>query len=63
MRNNAGLGTMDTFFERPSRPGNQSYGNPENRATIIGVRRANQWRFYAQTYNFGARKLFTVEPL
>ena len=63
MRNDAGLGTMDTFFERPSRPGDQSYGNPENRATIIGVRRANEWRFYAQTYNFGARKLFRVEPL
>ena len=63
MRNDASLGTMDAFFERPSRPGNRSYGNPHNRATIIGVRRANRWRFYAQTYNFGERKLFKVEEI
>jgi hypothetical protein len=52
MQDDASLGTMDAFFERPSRPGNRSYGNSHDRATIIGVRRANQWRFYAQTYNF-----------
>jgi len=63
MRNDASLGTMDGFFERPSRPGTQSYGNPHNRATIIGVRHAGQWHFYAQTYNFDARKLFKVEQL
>ena len=54
---------MDAFFERPTRPGNRSYGNPEIRATIIGVRRANEWRFYAQSYNFDERKLFKVESL
>jgi hypothetical protein len=63
MRNDASLGTMDAFFERPSRPGNRSYGNPHNRAAIIGVRRANRWRFYAQTYNFDQRKLFKVEQM
>jgi hypothetical protein len=63
MRNDASLGTMDAFFERPSRPGDRSYGNPRNRATIIGVRHANQWRFYAQTYNLDEKQLFKVEPL
>ena len=63
MRNAASLGRMATIFERPSRPGMQSYGNPNNRATIIGVRTAGQWRFYAQIYNLATKNLFKVEEL
>lgn len=63
MREAARRGRRDAFFDRLSRPGDQSYGNPFNRATIIGVRRANQWRFYAQTYNLDEQRLFKVERL
>ena len=63
MRREASFGNMDGFFDRPSRPGAASYGNPENRAPIIGVRRAGNWRFYAQTYHLHDRRLFNVEAL
>ena len=63
MRKAASLGSMATIFDRPSRPGARSYGNPNNRATIIGVRTAGQWRFYAQIYNLATRDLFKVERL
>jgi len=63
MRNVASRGRMDVFFERPSRPGEGSYGNPRNRASIIGIRHANHWRFYAQTYNRDEKQLFKVERL
>jgi len=64
MRNAASLGTMDAFFERTSQSGDDhSYANPRNRATIIGVRRANQWRFYAQTYDIHVGRLYKVDRL
>jgi hypothetical protein len=63
MRQEASFGNMDGFFDRASRSGAASYGNPENRATIIGVRQAGNWRFYAQTYHLYDRRLFNVEAL
>jgi hypothetical protein len=63
MRQEATFGDMDGFFDRASRPGAASYGNPENRASIIGVRQAGNWRFYAQTYNLQQQRLFKVEAL
>jgi hypothetical protein len=63
MRQAASFGDMDGFFDRLSRPGAASYGNPENRATIIGVRRGGNWRFYAQVYHLHNRQLFKVEAL
>ena len=63
MRQEASFGNMDGFFDRASRSGAASYGNPENRATIVGVRRAGNWRFYAQTYHLHDRRLFNVEAL
>jgi hypothetical protein len=63
MRQAASFGDMDGFFDRPSRPGAASYGNPENRATIIGVRNRGNWRFYAQIYHLHNRRLFKVEGL
>ena len=63
MRNAASVGGMDALFERPRQAGGQSYGNAGNRATIIGVRGADGWRFYAQIYDHIARELFKVERL
>jgi hypothetical protein len=63
MRTEATFNAMDAIFERPSRPGNDDYGNAANRATIIGIRENGNWRFYAQIYNMGDRNLFKVEAL
>jgi hypothetical protein len=63
MRGAASLGDMENYFDRESRPGATSYGNPMNRATIIGVRRQGGWFFYAQTYNSLGRRLHSVEQL
>lgn len=63
MRDAASLGDMEHFFDRESRPGPTSYGEPRNRATIIGVRRQGNWLFYAQIYNVIDRRLYKVERL
>jgi hypothetical protein len=63
MRQKASFGDMETFFDRESRVGSRTYANRDNFATVIGVRRNGNWRFYAQTYNRGDRRLFKVEAL
>ena len=63
MRDAASLGEMDHFFDRESHPGATSYGDPHNRATIIGIRRQGNWFFYAQIYNIVDRRLYRVERL
>jgi hypothetical protein len=63
MRDAGSLGPMAHFFDRESRPGRTSYGEPGNLATIIGVRRRGTWRFYAQIYNLVDRRLYKVERL
>jgi len=62
-RQEASLGDMEAFFDRGSRVGSRSYANRENYATVIGIRQDGNWRFYAQTYNLGDRRLFKVEAL
>lgn len=63
MRDAASLGEMEHFFDRESRPGATSYGDPGNRATIIGIRSQGGWSFYAQTYSVLERRLHRVERL
>jgi hypothetical protein len=63
MRQKASFGDMEAFFDRGSRVGRRTYANPNNFATVIGVRQDGNWRFYAQTYNRGDRRLFKVEVL
>lgn len=59
----AAFGPMADIFDRQSRPGPRAYGNPDNRATIIGLRQQGQWRFFAQTYQTLPNRLLSVERL
>ncbi len=47
------LGNHDIYsiFERENQSGDDRYGKSENRANVIGVRKNNEWKFYAQVLN------------
>jgi hypothetical protein len=64
MRAAASGGVMDTVFDREGQAGASNYGNPENRATVLGVRSGGQWRLYAQIFRGGGtRTLLSVQRL
>ncbi|MCG8636183.1 MAG: hypothetical protein MI863_20290 [Desulfobacterales bacterium] len=46
------LGNHDIYgiFEKENQLGDDRYGNNANYAAVIGVRKDNAWRFYAQVY-------------
>ncbi|MCG8634222.1 MAG: hypothetical protein MI863_10365 [Desulfobacterales bacterium] len=46
------LGNHDIYsiFERENQPGDNGYGNIENGAAVIGIRKDNKWKFYAQVF-------------
>jgi hypothetical protein len=41
---------VDAVFEREGRPGARRYGDPHNRASVVGIRRGAAWEFWAQEY-------------
>jgi hypothetical protein len=65
MRAAASSGVMDAVFDREGQPGADNYGNPANRATVIGIRSNGYWQLYAQILSGsgGTQRLFRVERL
>ena len=43
------------IFERENQNDNSGYKNNENGASVVGVRKNDQWKFYAQVWKQGGK--------